>query len=346
VNPSTLRTALQAYSFARSAVFQTESLMRPALEFAITRKRPRLPFDDKELFRSIQSSMRRLADDDIEAIVRGDYPAEVLKPESPLAHLRRMPKLLRDGIELTKRKNRHEAQEFSPEATDLLSELPEYYRRCFHYQNDGYMSDVSAEIYEHQVEVLFGGTADAMRRLILVPMRKHFGSTDGKGLRFLELGAGTGRATKFVRLAFPKAKIVAVDLSAPYLKKAQQVLAEYPRHDFLEADAAELPFQGESFDAVYSVFLFHELPRDERKRVLKETKRLLKPGGFTGMVDSLQLDDTPEFNEALEQFPREFHEPFYKDYIKHPIEKHFEETGFQGVKTATGFFSKVTTASK
>ncbi|MES2857206.1 MAG: class I SAM-dependent methyltransferase [Bdellovibrionota bacterium] len=341
-----LKTALKTYSMARSALFQTESLFGPAIQFAMTRKRPRLPFDDKELFKVIRASMDRLIQNDVDSIVRGDYPIEVLKPENPVAHLRRMPRMLLDAVELMRRKGKHEAHNFSPEASDLLSELPEYYRRNFHYQGDGYLSEASADLYEHQVEILFGGTADAMRRLILAPLKKHFGSTDGRDLKFLEIGAGTGRATRFVRLAFPKAKIVAVDLSAPYLKKAQVSLADFPRHDFVEADAAVLPFLDESFDAVYSVFMFHELPREERSRIVEESKRVLKPGGFIGIVDSLQLDDDPELNGPLKDFPRDFHEPFYKDYIKHPLEDLFDEKGLKDRETGIGFFSKVISAKK
>ena len=48
---------------------------------------------------------------------------------------------------------------------------PEYYRRKFHFQSDGYLSEASAERYDYQVEVLFGGGAAAMRRQALVPLR-------------------------------------------------------------------------------------------------------------------------------------------------------------------------------
>lgn len=227
-----------------------------------------------------------------------------------------------------------------------MSGLPEYYQRNFHYQGDGYLSEHSAELYDHQVDVLFAGTSDAMRRLILEPMKRQFGATDGEGLTFLELGAGTGRATQFVRLAFPKAKIVALDLSAPYLKKAQKRLLKYPRHDYVEGDAAKVPFVDSHFDAVYSVFLFHELPFETRKAVIAESLRVLKKGGFIGLVDSIQLGDVRDLDSALEKFPVDFHEPFYPNYVQNPMEKLFEDAAIDDVSTQTGFFSKVITGRK
>jgi ubiquinone/menaquinone biosynthesis C-methylase UbiE len=254
--------------------------------------------------------------------------------------------MFREGVEISRRRREHQAHEFSEKAQGLMSDLPDYYRRNFHFQGDGYLSERSAELYDHQVDVLFAGSADAMRRMIIKPLREKFGSTDGEGLKFLEVGAGTGRATRFVRLAFPKAKIVAVDLSGPYLKKAQVELREFARHDFIEADGAKLPFLDETFDAVFSVFLFHELPQAERPLIIREGLRVLKPGGFYGFVDSLQLGDRPALDVALKQFPIEFHEPFYKNYIQTPMRQLFEDEGLTSLHEATGFFSKVISATK
>lgn len=335
---------------SRSLMFSGESLFLPLIDFLVHQRRPRLPTDDPQLFRFARESIDHLLLEDVERIRAGFYPPEVLMPESPVRHLRRMPLLFREGLKAALRKKGKRSKEFGDEANEVLSELPEYYRRNFHFQPDGYLSKLSAELYEHQVEVLFAGAADAMRRLIIAPMKKHFTiegkKSDGEGLHFLEIGAGTGRTTKFVRLAFPKAKITAVDLSAPYLKKAQAELSQYSRHDFLEADAEKLPFESATFDAVYSVFLFHELPIDVRRSVLKEGVRLLKPKGFYGLVDSLQAGDVPEFDSALEQFPVEYHEPFYKNYIENQMAPMLEEAGLEVLESGTGFFSKYVAARR
>jgi ubiquinone/menaquinone biosynthesis C-methylase UbiE len=332
---------LEAFVRARSALFRTEGLLGPAVEFLVNRKLPDMTLLNPDLLRSVNQSMTTLLKEDLANIHAGVYPVEVLKPGNPLKHIARLPVLLKEIFEITKRREKKTAHKFSSKAQELLSGLPEYYQRNFHFQDDGYLSDRSAELYEHQVEILFAGSADAMRRLIIKPLKEKFGADhDGSGLTFLEIAAGTGRATRFVRLAFPKAKIVAVDLSAPYLRRAQQELSEFNHHDFVEANASDLPFKNETFDAVYSVFLFHELPIHERRAVLTECQRVLKVDGFHGLVDSLQKGDEPMFDGALELFPQNFHEPFYKNYIQHPMQDELASAGVTVRDVKNGFFSK------
>ncbi len=100
-----------------------------------------------------------------------------------------------------------------------------------------------------------------MRRSIL-PVLKN----DGKEGRWLEIGCGSGSATRSVLATFPKARVTALDLSAPYLKVAQQNLRDFDNVDFVQGDGSALEFKDETFDVVYSVYLLHELPRAERER--------------------------------------------------------------------------------
>ena len=214
-----------------------------------------------------------------------------------------------------------------------------------HYQSGGYLTEKSADLYEHQVEILFSGSADAMRRLI-IPLFKEKYSNKGEGLHFLEVGAGTGRLTRFMKLAYPKARITVLDLSEPYLKKAQENLAEFKHVDFVQGKAESLPFKDHQFDAVYSCFMFHELPLEVRQLVLQESFRVLKGGGILGFVDSVQKTDAEDLMWALEQFPKDFHEPFYKNYSLHPMEDLIHQAGFKGIHKNQGFFSKALMAEK
>lgn len=337
--------ALEIFGHARSVVFQAESLIGPATEFVVARKRPRLPTDDPQLFKAARKSLAQLIRRDSENIARGLYPVDVLTPESPVRHLLRFPEMLLEGVQLVRRRHEKSSHEFSSEAQDELNELPDYYRRNFHFQGDGYLSHRSARLYDHQVDILFAGCADAMRRLLLPPLRARLEvqseeDLNSREIRILEIGCGTGRTTRFMKRMLPKAKIVALDLSSAYLKKAQADLATLKKVDFVEGKGENLPFQDASFDAVVSVFLFHELPAEIRRAVLRESLRVLKPGGVLGMVDSLQKGDVPEFDTALDQFPIEFHEPFYTHYVKNPMEKMFTELGLDQVEVETGFFAK------
>ena len=337
--------ALLSYSLLRSVFFTAEGLLLPAIDLLVNRRRPKLLTDDLELLKTSRAELLSLLRADAENIAAGIYPVSVLKPESAFKHLTRIPKLFIDGVKAAQRKSSKQAHHFSADANELLEGLPEYYRRNFHFQDSGYLTDRSAELYDHQVEVLFSGSADAMRRLIIKPMKEKFDS-NGKGLRFLEIGAGTGRASEFVQAAFPQAHITALDLSEAYLRLARTKTNTLKKVDFIKGDGADLPFKDEQFDAVYSVFIFHELPEKVREAVIAESLRVLKPQGFVGMVDSLQLGDNPKLERALVDFPREFHEPFYKNYISRPMEDLYSKQGVLGVKSSRGFFSKVVWGAK
>jgi ubiquinone/menaquinone biosynthesis C-methylase UbiE len=341
-----LHKPLLSYSLLRSALFSAEGLFIPAIDALVNLRRPRLLTDDMTLFKNAQLELFKLLKEDVENIVTGYYPLQVLQPENPWRHTLRIPKLFVQGIKAAQRKARQEAHVFDSEAAELMADLPSYYQRNFHFQESGYLSDESAELYEHQVDVLFAGGADAMRRLILPPLKDFSKTSSGQGLHLLEVAAGTGRASQFTRMALPKARLTLSDLSEPYLKKARQNFTNDLKTDFIQADASQLPFQDQTFNGTYSVFLFHELPQAERSKVIKEALRVTKPGGFIGMVDSLQKGDHPEFDEALADFPKEFHEPFYKNYSLHPLEDLLESFDVEDVQSKTGFFSKVVWGKK
>jgi ubiquinone/menaquinone biosynthesis C-methylase UbiE len=328
-------------SHIRSAGYRAEGLLLTGLMKLLALETDHFNDLDPTVIKMMEKELWALLEKDSANIRRGLYPARVLMPESPFVHLKRLPRLMLDGYRISRKRKDGRTAEFTEAARELAAELPRYYRRNFHFQTDGYLSDVSAELYDHQVELLFAGGGHAQRRLILPALREAFGKGDGKGLKFLEVGAGTGAATQFVKMAFPKARIVATDLSDPYLKFAQKRLAGFRGVDFLRANGAELPFQSEKFDAVFSIFLFHEMPLEEREAVIAESMRVVRPGGFIGLVDSIQKGDKPAIDQALAQFPKDYHEPFYRNYVEHPMERILEQAGVEKISSDTGFFSKV-----
>ena len=54
---------------------------------------------------------------------------------------------------------------------------------------------------------------------------------------------------------------------------------------------------------------------------------MLRPGGFFGFVDSIQAGDVPALDSLLGEFPRAYHEPFFRDYVAHPMEPLIREAG-------------------
>lgn len=231
---------------------------------------------------------------------------------------------------------------------------PNYYVQNFHHQTDGYFSDTSANLYDLQVEVLFNGTADPMRRRILAPLKQHLstvkppaGSTP-QPLKILDIACGTGNSLKLIHQAMPEAALYGVDLSPAYLRKAQRNLAqiEGTPAQLVQANGEALPFIDEYFEATTSTFLFHELPADARQNVINEAYRVTKPGGVFVICDSIQKMDTPEFEPMMENFPAIFHEPYYRHYVSDDLVARLETAGFTGVEAFNHFMSKYWVALK
>lgn len=340
LSPKWIERSAFGFNLLRSANYTGQFLLLPLVEKWATGATKIKPDQFPQKMKEAYSEILELYKEDSKNIGLGLYPADVLKPESPVAHAKTLFSVLKDGFEIARRRKEKSAHEFSVEDQENLSEIPEYARRNYHFQTGGYASLESAELYEHQVEMLFSGSADAMRRIMIAPLKQATGWGDGEGLKFLEIGAGTGRLTGFMKQAFPKARIVATDMSAAYLQKARSNLSNFEKIDFLQALGEDLPLPDRSFDLVYSCFLFHELPREIRKKVISESKRVLKTDGFMAINDSLQKNDNPKLNWALEIFPQDFHEPFYKNFQNHPLEQEIDELGFKVVDKKVGFLSK------
>jgi len=95
--------------------------------------------------------------------------------------------------------------------------------------------------------------------------------------RVLELAAGTGVATRALARALPAASsLVATDLNAPMLEQAKAIEIARPV-EWRQADALQLPFDDETFDAVVCQFGVMFFP--SKPRAFSEARRVLAAGG-------------------------------------------------------------------
>lgn len=276
---------------------------------------------------------------DGENIARGIYPIDVIIPKSPKEHIKNFPKLLLDSLRVSRRRKFNLKNDINP---DSVGDAPEYLSRNYHFQSDGYFSEESARIYEQQVEILFSGTAGPMRRILIQKIKE--AQSFSRPLRILEIGAGVGTATIDFAKSFKFSSYVVSDVSGQYLEVAKRRLRG--SFEFVKTKAEELPFNEGEFDLVFSVYLFHELPRSVREKVLKESYRVLKKGGILATCDSIQRDDDPLLNQVLDGFPLDYHEPFYKDYTLWNATLSMETIGFSRIKSDHKLLSKYWTAIK
>lgn len=301
------------------------------------------PMPTRHQQRAVLASFERLIDRDFANAAAGIYPWSLLFQIPFSSYAKALPRLARDIPNVLRRRRQGDWKDLPSEVD--LSEYPPYYRRTFHWQSDGYLSRRSAELYDVGVEFLFGGTADVMRRQIIPPLVAHARGRD-RPLRVLEVACGTGRAGAQLLRALPDSQYTGLDLSPYYVDVARERLAEFPGARFVAANAESLPFGDGTFDAVCSVYLFHELPRNARRRVWSEMRRVLRPGGCVVIEDSLQLDDAEGLGMFLDRFPEDMHEPFYRDYLRDDLAEGLRESGFQVDGTEPAFLSKVVVARR
>ena len=223
---------------------------------------------------------------------------------------------------------------------------PDYYRRNFHFQTDGYLSDHSAALYDFQVEVLFNGGADAMRRQALVPIAQHLRGRRIREERLLDVACGTGSFLAMVKHNYPRLPVTGLDLSVPYLRQAGENLARWSWVDLVEGAAEALPFADGAFGLVTCVYLFHELPGQVRRRVARELARVLRPGGLLVFVDSFQHGDEPAFDGLLELFPLAYHEPYFADYVRDDLVQLFADAGLETLGAERAYMSKIVTLAR
>ncbi len=330
----------------RLAYRAREAAVRLPLIAAHAGLRPFMPPAQRPTEQALQALRRRhraLLERDVTCAEAGLYPKELLFSPSLADYVSELPALAREIARMMRRAKRGAVRDL-PHDVDL-SRYPDYFRRNFHWQSDGYLSPRSAALYDAGVEFLFLGTADVMRRQVIPPIAS--GRPAGKRpTRILDVAAGTGRTLLQLGRALPDEKYFALDLSPYYLRRAAHTLEGLRDVSFVVDNAERMPFRDAELDVVTSTFLFHELPTRARQAVAREMYRVLAPGGLLVILDSAQLSESAELGVFLENFAASMNEPFFSSYLSEPLEGLFAAQGFELNETAPCFLSKLVVAEK
>jgi len=290
-------------------------------------------------FRAQMDAILELARDDADAVRDGLYPPQEVISEPPGRYFSRLAGMLRDMPEAARRRGSRTTSSVRDAAG--WQELPDYYTQDFHYQAGGHLNEVSARLYDVQVETLFNGSARLMRRAALKPIAHYVRRHDQRRASLVDIACGTGRFLRESRLAFPRLQLTGVDLSPAYLAEAEAHLVGLRPVELVTANVEHLPLADASQDIATSIFLFHELPTEVRRRVVTEVVRVLKPDGLFVFVDSLQFGDRPDWDGLLEAFPARFHEPYYHGYCSDDLDGMFAACGLRKEHQDLAFVSKV-----
>lgn len=275
-------------------------------------------------------------------IEAGLYPApNDLRVERALGALRNSARFFRDLPRVDARRLQRDGAEVRALAANDGNRYPAYYLQNFHYQSGGWLTEDSAKLYDTQVEILFGGAADAMRRIALGSLARALKGKDQRQVRLVDLACGNGRFLSQVLAAYPRLPAIGFDLSPAYCEEARLRLGAWPQVEIVTGAAEHTPFEAESVDAATCVYLFHELPPRVRRDVAREIARVLKPGGVLVLADSIQTNDAPDLDQMLEYFPVGFHEPYFGSYLKEDFTALFDEVGLEVEDIECAFLTKV-----
>jgi ubiquinone/menaquinone biosynthesis C-methylase UbiE len=214
---------------------------------------------------------------------------------------------------------------------DASLRLPAWYTEWdIHLQPGGVWSDdTAALVYELGAKLVMLGENDDYRfhRLFVetaVPRRSY--------RRIVDLGCGFGKSTWPLKKAHPEADVIGVDLAAPCLRlAAERASAQGLEIHFRQADAAATGLEAQSADLVTSTMLLHETPVAELPKLLRESARLLAPGGVLRFLD-FQLTGDPFRDLAMLEHGTRNNEPFMAPMMVHDLTAMAAEAGLANAR--------------
>ncbi|MBE5996173.1 MAG: class I SAM-dependent methyltransferase [Lachnospiraceae bacterium] len=113
-----------------------------------------------------------------------------------------------------------------------------------------------------------------------------------EGGKCLDVGCGSGALAIAVAKRNPKAQVTGIDRWGKEYASFNKPLCESNAQAegvenviFRQGDATKLAFADETFDAVASNYVYHNIPSKDRQAILLETLRTLKKGGTFAIHD-------------------------------------------------------------
>ena len=155
-----------------------------------------------------------------------------------------------------------------------------------------------------------GGMMEQVHQVVLSHL-----DFDGQG-QLLEVGCGSGALSIRAALTWPDAQITGMDYwgvaygyGQAMCEKNAESEGVAARCRFQHGDANKLDFPDESFDAVVSNYVYHNIMGSDKRALLLETLRVLKKGGVFALNDEMK----PRMYGDMEAFAQELRDMGYED---------------------------------
>ncbi|KAJ3682628.1 hypothetical protein LUZ60_015201 [Juncus effusus] len=152
----------------------------------------------------------------------------------------------------------------------------------------------------------------------------------------LDIGCSVGVSSRFLSQKFPSAQVVGLDLSPYFLAVAELKQKKESRKNkikWIHANGEKTGLPSNSFDIVSLAYVTHECPARAITGLVKESFRVLRPGGTIAITDN-----SPKSKVLQELSPVLFTlmkstEPFLDEYYLLNLEETMKNVGFINVTT-------------
>lgn len=118
----------------------------------------------------------------------------------------------------------------------------------------------------------------------------------------LDFGSGSGAGSKHLAKILSKngGKLVCVDISKYWMKKAQKRMGKFNNVAFLTGQLSELNIKNKSFDIIYIFYALHHVLPELRNEIVKEFARILRDDGKIVIKEPQRENDGMPINEVID----------------------------------------------
>ncbi|ESA38020.1 hypothetical protein N836_33545 [Leptolyngbya sp. Heron Island J] len=233
------------------------------------------------------------------------------------------------------------------EICDRALTYPNYYLTSFHAYEEGNLGwepALEATVAAKAVHARLWPEGDArgdirLRQSYLDVLLEQLPQTPET---IVDLGCSTGLSTHALQQAYPKAKIIGVELSDYFLTVANYQtnvaldstqLTNSPQ--WLHAAAENTGLADSSVDLVSASLLFHELPTSAALEIIREAYRILRPGGHFTIMEMNPQSEVYKKLPAYVLTLLKSTEPYLDQYFALDLHQALMERGFSQPSQAT-----------
>jgi ubiquinone/menaquinone biosynthesis C-methylase UbiE len=241
--------------------------------------------------------------------------------------------------------------------SECIVDYPSYFKRPFHGYEDGNLNWKAA--FEGEAATLniaagywpTAGVEEAqrwMRKNTTQTIRDYYTAYNFENMMVtstgssyldprcaLDIGCSIGMSTEFLQHEFPSTNIMGLDLSPYFLAVAKFRASKYNHNiEYVHENAEVMSFDDNLFSLITCNYLFHEVPIEATKTILKEIYRIIEDKGVISIIDlepNVLREKESSFLTPFRRWMFEITEPHIYSYYENDMKELLSEAGFKNI---------------